>query len=180
MPIKQLLILALILFSLAIRPAPAVRETIVSTDGSAAVLLYFSPDPEPIAHKTVEINLDLQKVINLQDKAVSLVIEDNVGGIKEVVPLSIKDRTATGFFVFPIRGIYRLTFTVIKEEASEGITFISDRRVLRGVHGADSRPSAPFWAKAGLVMSVWVLLVVVVLGINHKKVIYRLRGRKQG
>lgn len=158
---KWFLILVLILVGLTISPVPTFRQTVIGTDGKTGAMLYFSPDSEPIAHEITEINLELQRKINLEDPAISLIIEDSVGGIKEAVPVTIKDGTISGLFIFPIRGMYNLTFTVGSSTSSEKTTFVAKQSILKGLHGASAVRKVPAWARAGLVVSFWALIIVV-------------------
>lgn len=142
--------------------------------GKAGAIIHFVPD-HPVAGEVTRIFYDLGTGKDLENSAVALEIADDTGGIDEFIPVSVDKATVSGFFVFPKRDTYTIALAVTKHHGSDPETQFYKTRlnVSTGLHGLESRPSAPLWAKIGLVLSVWGLLVLVIKGFKHKAIYNR-------
>jgi disulfide bond formation protein DsbB len=157
---------------------PAVRASahvlIADETNTVGAILHLTPDDDPVAGTTTGIFYDVQTPIDLNNAAVHLQITNAEETISESVVTTREGSTASGAFIFPIRGLYYLTLSISSRAGGpevKPLTFRSSVRITRSLSGRDPKPETPAWATFGLIMSVWGLSAsLLVLAVRHRTI----------
>lgn len=164
-------ILSIILVgSLLFTPSQAVAHVMVAdVHGTSGALLHVTPDDNPEAGAVTHLYFDVDQKTNLKDARIKLEVLSDTGGINEEIPVDRKGQVIASSIVFPVRGIYYLTLSIVPAIGGETVLFKYPLRVERSVLSPNPKRTIPFWAMAGFIGSLWALCALVLTGIRRKQ-----------
>ncbi len=160
-------IVATVLFS----QAASAHVLIKSTNNESAAILHIMPDDDPIAGEKATLMFDTQGGLLQGGSEVALTVTSKDTRVADVVPTSTDGSLVSASYVFPVQGLYTITYTVKTGDVST--IFEQTQRVSRGVVGSTSTNESYIWAEALLFI---VAIFVVILGIlawNYRKAIFK-------
>lgn len=148
------------------------HDLVTDTSGKVGTILHFTPGDDPIAGQTTGIYYEVDGKTPLTNAVVTLVIRSDSGGIVESIPVEIKNQSVSAAFNFPIRGLYYLELSVTTN-SQDIVVFDSTQRITQSLNGSDPVNKSPTWAKAGLVFSVWVFILLLITGVKRRKLVIK-------
>ena len=160
-------------FMLLCMPRLALAHILVAdSSNTAGAVLHVTPEDDPVAGETTGIYYEVGSKIDLKSSKVSLIISSDTGGINLAIPVTIHDQTVSAGFNFPVRGLYFLTLRIApNEKTGKEIVFTSSQRVTHSLKGANPAVEVPTWARAGLILSVWAVLLLLLVAIKRRRLI---------
>lgn len=160
---------AAVLGLLVAAPLPASAHVILR-DGEAGAVLHIAPGDDPVAGLVSGLFYEIKAPGSLAgaDTTLTILRQNNPA---EIVPTHLKGDTVAGEYTFPVRNIYTLKLVVRQIGVSKPLIFTHVVRVSRAIKGTAQAVPAPVWAKVGLLLSAWGMLVCVGVFLTRRKTI---------
>lgn len=168
---RRLLVLLVALAAVLLLPASASAHVLIKDRvGDTGALLHLNPDDDPIAGERVTLFFDIRDdSITPKSSQAKLTITDDQG-LALVVPSELSGSSVSARYVFPAQGLYEVKL-VISSGGKTTHSFVESQRVSRGSAADTAAPSAPAWAKAGVVVSVSAGIITATIAFRRRKAI---------
>lgn len=132
-------------------------------------ILHIIPDDDPVAGESATLFFDTQdKLLNADNTKVTLTVQ-RPDEEKKSVAMTVAGTLATVDYVFPVQGVYNLTF--LAESNGKSYTFEWSQRVSRGVMGSALDRPHYAWAEMLVVGAGVSFALLIIIAINRRKAI---------
>ncbi len=169
--IYSLAIVTAVAVTILISQTASAHVLIKSMNNESAAILHIMPDDDPIAGEKATLMFDTQGGLLQGDSKVVLTVTNKETGVADVVSTSTDGSLVSASYVFPVQGLYTITYAVKTGDVST--TFEQTQRVSRGVVGSSSSKESYIWAEALLFIVVVLVLILGILAWNHRKAIFK-------
>jgi|GEM_PF-7084318 len=134
--------------------------------GKTGAILHLGTDDNPVAGQLSGIFYDVHTDLDLSKTTPVLIVTNAADSSQISVPVAASGQSVHGAYVFPTRGLYYLNLSINPSSISppfDSLTFSYSLRVTAGTLGTQtSNPDVPAWAPAGLAITGWLLLMLVI------------------
>lgn len=160
------IVVVLLITLLALVPHTAAAHVLVTDETrSKGAIVHIIPDDDPVAGEKAVLYFDTQGGLLDDQASVSFMVSNSAG---EVVHVSTKTdgSLVTAEYVFPIQGVYDLTFTVAT--SGKQYVFNQSQRVSRGMVGSALDKPSYAAAEIGVLASGIGIVLLLIVAFNHR------------
>lgn len=166
---KRALIAIAVLVSSLLGQAASAHVLVTDDTKAKGAILHIIPDDDPVAGESATLFFDTQdKLLNGNNTKVTLTVRQP-DEEKKSLAMTVAGTLATVDYVFPVQGVYNLTF--LAESNDKSYTFEWSQRVSRGVMGSALDVPRYTWAEMLVVSACVGLILLVIIAFNRRKVI---------
>jgi hypothetical protein len=171
----KILLFVLVMSVFIFVPRTTYAHVLIRDDNTGVgAILHITPDDDPVAGQKAQLFFDIQDknaVFRVPYSAYQLFVTDE-NGVQAAIQIQNTDNTLAADYVFPARGAYKLTLTSGNYLKANKVQIDYSLRVSRGV-GSDSVSRSTIWPQLGVVASLASVAVLMTIGFNNRKDIWR-------
>lgn len=173
----RIVVLAVLGCGLAIHySSPKAHAHVIISDQTKKVgaVLHITPNDDPVAGQFAGLSFDIKSDEDISNWAVQLKVlrpDDK----QDVVDTYTTVNNVYGEYTFRGRGVYGLQLEIKpKFSINPPTRFVYYFKINRAVTGKGLAVKPPFWAQAGILVSLWVIAVLTTLVYKYRRQIINL------